>query len=129
MAREDRERNFEKALARNLRSDRPAGAETHPCPDAELLAAYHERSLSLEEVISWKEHIAGCSQCQELLAHLETTDEISLDANREEYKGHDVPVTSRPDSAVLMPISAIASAPAPAPTFAHSKWAERRRML
>jgi hypothetical protein len=129
MAREDRERNFEKALARNLRSDRPAGAGTHACPDAELLAAYHERSLSLQEVISWKEHIAGCSQCQELLAQLEATDEISLDANREEYKGHDVPVVSQPDPAVLTPVSALASAPAPAPTFAHSKWAERRRML
>ena len=35
MAREDRERNFEKALARNLRPDRPADAGTHGCPDAE----------------------------------------------------------------------------------------------
>jgi hypothetical protein len=129
MAREDRERNFEKALARNLRSDRPVDAGTHACPDAALLAAYHERSLSLEEVISWKEHIAGCSQCQELLAHLEATDEISLDANREAYKGHDIPVASQPDAAVLTPVRALASAPAPSPTFAHSKSAERRRML
>jgi hypothetical protein len=129
MAREDRERNFEKALARNLRSEHPANAATHACPDAELLAAYHERSLSLEEAISWKEHIAGCSQCQQLLAHLEATDEISLDANREEYKGHEVPVASQSDPTVLTPVSVLPSAPAPASTFVGSKTPERRRML
>jgi hypothetical protein len=127
MAGEDRERHFEKALARNLCSDRPD--ETRACPDAELLAAYHDRSLSREEMISWKEHIAGCSHCQELLAHLEATDEISLDANHQEYKGHGVLVASQPDPAVLAPVSVMASAPAPAPTFAHSKSAERLRRL
>ena len=74
MAGEDRERHFEKALARNLCSDRPD--ETRACPDAELLAAYHDRSLSREEMISWKEHIAGCPRCQQILAQLEVTDEL-----------------------------------------------------
>jgi hypothetical protein len=88
MSREDRERNFEKALARNLRPEPPAEPEFHlsACPDAELLASYHERLLAPEQMISWKEHMARCSRCQEILAHLERTDEIPLGASPEEYQ-------------------------------------------
>ncbi len=128
MPREDRERNFENALARNLRSDRPEGAGTHACPDAELLAAYHERSLPLQEAISWKEHIAGCPRCQQVLAHLEATDEIVLDAEQEEYVGQRVPAMDQSDLAVLTPAGLRASAPVNPPTSVAVaiKSAERR---
>jgi hypothetical protein len=88
MASEGRDRNFDKALARHLRSaaasnesaDLSAGAASQAgaCPDSETLAAYHERSLLPEEMNSWKEHIVGCGNCQTILAQLEATDEIPL---------------------------------------------------
>ena len=92
MSREDRERNFEKALARNVRHEPPAEPAFHlsTCPDAELLASYHERLLAPEQMISWKEHIARCSRCQEILAHLEMTDEIPLGASPEKHPAENI---------------------------------------
>jgi hypothetical protein len=90
MAPEDRDRRFDKAIARHLRSaaaspdsaNEAAGSpsEHDACPDMETLAAYHERSLLPEELNSWKAHIVGCVHCQGILAHLELTDDIPLDA-------------------------------------------------
>jgi hypothetical protein len=37
-----------------------------------------------EELNSWKEHIVGCALCQSILAQLEATDEISLQAAEQE---------------------------------------------
>ena len=48
------------------------------CPDAETLAAYHERTLLPEERMQCKEHIRGCARCQETLALLAETDAIEL---------------------------------------------------
>ena len=80
---------FEKALERQMRK-RPVegidgGAQSEACPDAELLAAYHERSLSGEEMALWEGHIAGCGRCQDVLAALETTEEISLGEREGEF--------------------------------------------
>jgi hypothetical protein len=61
---------FERALAQHLRG----GSAQANCPDAETLAAYHERNLSLEEMARWKEHISACEACQEALALVETTE-------------------------------------------------------
>jgi hypothetical protein len=61
---------FERALAQHLRG----GSARANCPDAETLAAYHERNLSLEEMARWKEHISACEACQEALALVETTE-------------------------------------------------------
>jgi Photosynthesis system II assembly factor YCF48 len=80
MPRDDRERNFETALARNLQPRAPA----NNCPDTEILAAYHERLLAPEEMISRKQHVAACSHCQEILAQLEATDKIPLQADHQE---------------------------------------------
>ncbi|HET8925377.1 MAG TPA: hypothetical protein VFN26_20510 [Candidatus Acidoferrum sp.] len=90
MASEGREGNFDKALARHLRSaaaskeaaNLAAGtaSQAGACPDSEALAAYHERSLLPEEMNSWKEHIVGCGNCQMILAQLEATDDILLQA-------------------------------------------------
>jgi hypothetical protein len=74
------DRIFEKALARQLRStphEETPGRRSE-CADAETLAAYHERLLAPGELNAFKEHIAGCPRCQEILAQLEATDEIPL---------------------------------------------------
>ncbi len=84
MAHDDRELNFEKALARHLRSSASSGVNTNAlgaaqsmsCPDPETLAAYHDGSLSSEERNSWKQHVVSCDNCQLVLAHLETRLEI-----------------------------------------------------
>ena len=93
---------FEKALERQMRK-RPVdgidgAVQGEVCPDAELLAAYHERSLSDEEMVLWKEHIANCGRCQEVLAALETTEEISLGGEREgEFAGVTDALAGMPD--------------------------------
>ena len=83
MAGEERERSFEKALARNLRasaSERTGVSRRGACAEAETLAAYHERLLAPEEMTFWKEHITGCARCQQILAHVEETEGIAVDA-------------------------------------------------
>jgi hypothetical protein len=81
MPREDREQNFDKALARRLRSS--DAATGNDCLDAETLAAYHERLLDPEEMAQRKQHIASCERCQEILAQLEATDVIRVEADRD----------------------------------------------
>ena len=77
MGHDDRERNFEKALARNLRMNAAvAGAPKKVCADAEVLAAYHEQRLDSEQLTIWKAHISGCPRCMGILANLGATDEI-----------------------------------------------------
>lgn len=93
MAHEDRDRIFEKALQRQLRSGGTTAAKANPqrnadpgpgaCPDAEILASYHERVLTSGELTFWKGHIAGCARCQQILAQLELTDAIPLNAGQE----------------------------------------------
>jgi len=83
MPAEDRDRLFEKALARHLRSD-AAAADHSVCPDAERLAAYHERLLSLEEMSATKNHVVSCARCQEILAQLEAPQAANELGNREE---------------------------------------------
>jgi hypothetical protein len=97
MGHEDRERKFEQALARHLRADgagarneadaradvRSEPGETEPCPDAGMLAAFHEGLLLNEEMNATTEHIAGCWRCQQVLLFLEATDEIPLPVEME----------------------------------------------
>ena len=71
---DDRDQLFEKALARHLRAD---GAAESLCLDPETLAAYHERTLLLEEMSAAKSHLVSCARCQDILAQLETTEEIA----------------------------------------------------
>jgi Carboxypeptidase regulatory-like domain len=74
MPSDERDRQFERALQRHMRGTTPDAA----CPDAETLAAYHERTLSLEDLARWKEHIGGCARCQETLALVEETNSVIL---------------------------------------------------
>jgi hypothetical protein len=84
MSSDDRDPKFERALAQQLRS---GSAQTN-CPDAETLAAYHERNLSLEEMAKWKEHIAACEVCQEALALVERTENQFT----EDWEQREIPV-------------------------------------
>jgi hypothetical protein len=75
MALDDRDRSLEKALARHLRYIAPAGGDADspvsmPCPDSEILAAYHDGSLGADELALWKQHVVSCETCQLILEHL-----------------------------------------------------------
>jgi hypothetical protein len=74
MPAEDRDRLFEKALARQLRAEAGAAGDA-ACLDAETLAAYHDRLLASDEMMSAKSHIVTCARCQQILAQLEITQE------------------------------------------------------
>jgi hypothetical protein len=83
MPTDDREQQFERALARRLRDASPDSQ----CPDAETLAAYHDRTLPLEQMALWKEHIAGCARCQETLALVERSEDVQTEfAHAEDWK-------------------------------------------
>ena len=127
MAPDDRDRTFEKALARQLRSSASstpdasslAGASAAPlaglCPDPETLAAYHDGSLSLEERNLWKSHVLSCDSCQLVLAHLATPLDIPVDLDAKENV-----LVAKQRAA-----SAVAASPAPAsrPSPIHSlRW-------
>ena len=75
MPTDDRDQLFQRALARHLSDASPDSA----CPDAELLAAYHDRTLSLDEIAHWKQHIATCPRCQEILALVEQTENLPVE--------------------------------------------------
>jgi hypothetical protein len=85
---------FEKALARQMRTEAVRNGETAPreagieqqklCPDAEILAAYNERLLSSDEMNLWKEHIFSCARCQEILSQLEATEDVPVAAGEED---------------------------------------------
>lgn len=118
MAPDPRDRNFDKALARHFRPGVPSeesanlpaelGLQADNCPDAETLAAYHERSLVPAEMNSWKEHIVGCAHCQMVLAELEATDNIPLHhAEKEE----ELPVSETNPTAVVRPWPVATAAP------------------
>jgi hypothetical protein len=96
MASDDRDRTFEKALARHLRltasssldasalAGSPAGPRAEFCPDPEILAAYHDGSLASEERSLWKQHVLSCDNCQLVLAHLATPLDIPVNLETEE---------------------------------------------
>lgn len=87
MAAEE-DKKFDAVLGGFLVNDLRARAGNLHCPESDVLAAYHERSLLPEEMSSWKKHIAGCARCQAVLAGLEASEAIPLraseDASREE---------------------------------------------
>jgi len=126
MSSEDRDKKFEQALQNHLRAeaaqDRLADSDVvlpveSDHPDAEVLGAFHERMLSDAEMHITKEHVAGCSRCQEVLTLLEATEEIALATERSESE-HAIPAqTSGISIEALQPISAgRIAAHSPSPT-------------
>jgi hypothetical protein len=129
MPSDDRDRQLEKALARHLRSDAIDAA----CPDAEILAAYHERTLSLGEMAQWKQHIAECARCQEILNLVEESNVLqgSVEENRKmlELLGGEFaaaaavsPMPLNEGVPAALPVSRD-SAATPAPKRAALRWA------
>jgi hypothetical protein len=80
MIDESNNRRREEALARRLGDalDLTATGGTEPCPDAELIAAYHERELGPESVTQCEVHFAACSRCRKILAVLAATPDAPL---------------------------------------------------
>jgi hypothetical protein len=89
MAAEE-DKKFDAVLGGFLVNDLRARAGNLHCPESDVLAAYHERSLLPEEMTSWKEHIVGCARCQAVLAELEATDAIPLRASEEASEKEEV---------------------------------------
>jgi hypothetical protein len=77
MAANDREseseKRKEKAFERML-ADALSAHARKDCPDAEILAAFYERSLDAAETARWRAHFAGCSRCQQALVALAASD-------------------------------------------------------
>jgi hypothetical protein len=75
---DDRDRSFEKALARHFRAraQAEASAALRSCADVETLAAYHEGGLAAEQMSLWKTHLQDCPRCQGILTQLAATDAI-----------------------------------------------------
>jgi hypothetical protein len=128
MAPDDRERTFEEALARHLRPDAPREVNASH-PDAEILAAYHERLLAPDQMISWKGHIAGCTRCQEILTHLEATDELLADVSLEAREDEHVLTRPEPEVPELAHVAAPAPMPAAPQTIAAARWSRRLKAL
>jgi hypothetical protein len=115
---DDRDPKFERALAQHLRG----GAAQAACPDAETLAAYHERNLSMDEMARWKEHISACEACQEALALVETTEKqlaedweeqpVPMIASLSAPKGQAKNVPMRTAPAATSPVAILRGRPA-----------------
>lgn len=67
-----RDAAVERMLSR--RTDGRAAAQD--CPDAEVIAAYLDRSLDADETARCEEHFADCSRCQEVLAALTASENV-----------------------------------------------------
>ena len=86
----EKDKKFDAVLGGFLVNDLRVRAAHLNCPESDVLAAYHERALLPEEMNSWKEHIVGCARCQSILAELEATDSLPLEAWEEESKKEEV---------------------------------------
>jgi hypothetical protein len=58
----------EKAIDGLLRRTLARGSAAADCPDAELLAAYFDKSLGVDETAQYELHFSTCSRCREQLA-------------------------------------------------------------
>jgi len=73
-------RRRDEALARQMGEalDRLAPAGNGECPDAELIAAYHERTLQANENTQCENHFASCQRCRKILSVLAASADASL---------------------------------------------------
>src|ERR1700730_3560714 len=77
---ESRDRRREEELARRVGDTlhRLAPRDRDECPDAELIAAYHEKSLQPDEIARCENHFAICGRCRKILAVLAAAVEAPL---------------------------------------------------
>jgi hypothetical protein len=99
---EARDLRREETLARRMGEalDRFAPGDARECPDAESLAAYHERALAPEEMAQWEGHFAACSRCRKILAVLAASDDTPLAEKEVERLGELVASTAAPPKVV-----------------------------
>lgn len=83
----DRDPAFDRFVARGL--ERETDASGNACPDADLLAAWFDRSLSPLEAERIEAHSAACGSCQQILADLARSEP-------EVTRAAPVPVPARP---------------------------------
>jgi hypothetical protein len=78
---ESRDRRREEALARRVGDalDQLAHREAVECPDAAVIAAYHEKSLQPDEIARWENHFATCTRCRKVLQVLAASADAPLD--------------------------------------------------
>ena len=78
---ESRDRRREEALARRVGDalDELAHRDPVECPDAELIAAYYEKSLEAEERGRSESHFATCARCRKVLQVLAASADAPLD--------------------------------------------------
>jgi hypothetical protein len=92
------QRQREEALARRMGEalDRQVTRNTRDCPDAEVMAAYHEASLDSNEMSRCEEHFAGCARCRKILTVLAASDDTPLAATEVANLGKLVAATQLP---------------------------------
>ena len=102
---ESRARLRDEALARRMGEalDRISAAGAGDCPDAELIAAYHERTLHREESAQCESHFAGCSRCRKILAVLAASVDAPLSETEVARLGELVAAAARPVDAAPHP--------------------------
>ena len=64
----DRSSLFDRIIVRRLAAERDSGGAQ--CPDASIIAAYHDRSLSRGDRALWERHFARCARCTGMIAEL-----------------------------------------------------------
>ncbi len=95
------DRRREEALARRMGEalDRLSPRKAGECPDAGIIAAYHERALGPEESELWENHFAGCSRCRKILAVLAASVEEPLAESEIARLGELVAASAQPAQA------------------------------
>ncbi len=98
---ESRDRRREEALARRMGDalDRLEPSGAGECPDAELIAAYHEKSLQTAEIARWEGHFGICGRCRRILSVLAADVEAPLAENQVAHLGELVATVRAPGAA------------------------------
>jgi hypothetical protein len=78
--RESKNRQREETLARRVGEalDQMNTSGAGECPDAEIIAAYADRGLALDETARWDSHFATCTRCRKVLRVLAATSDAPL---------------------------------------------------
>ncbi|HET9399329.1 MAG TPA: zf-HC2 domain-containing protein [Candidatus Acidoferrales bacterium] len=96
------------AVERMLSRRADGHAATPDCPDAEVIAAYLDRSLDADENARCEEHFANCSRCQEVLAALTASENIEAISTTPATAAA---AASAPQSRTFAPIAEAETAP------------------
>ena len=100
----------EETLARRMGEalDKLAPGDAGECPDAELIAAYHERSLNPDEIGECETHFAACARCRKILAVLAASDDTPL-AEKEVERLGELLAAARGPQQTAVPVAKAAS--------------------